>query len=201
MLALAAVLTRRRGLMRGAVGAVYVVAALAVVASIVLLVALVTRDFSNHYVYSYTSRSLSLAYTVSAFWAGNAGSLLLWLLLMAVFSLVALRQIRREDPPSAPYVTAILLAITSVLLPADRVRARFQPLRPGARGGGSRRRSGSEPHAAAPGHGDTPRRALPRATWASPSPSRWPWADSWLAARAPLGCRRYAAGRWWAGSF
>ncbi len=99
--------------MRGAVAAVYVVAALAVVASIVLVVALVTRDFSNHYVYTYTSRSLSLAYTVSGFWAGNAGSLLLWLLLMAVFSLVALRQIRRENPPSAPYVAVILLAITT----------------------------------------------------------------------------------------
>jgi cytochrome c-type biogenesis protein CcmF len=112
-LALAAVLTRRRGLMRAAMIAAYAVAALAVIASIVLLVLLVTRDFSNHYVYSYTSRSLSLAYTISAFWAGNAGSILLWLVLMAVFSVVALRQIRREDAPSAPYVAAILLAITA----------------------------------------------------------------------------------------
>ncbi|HLA81692.1 MAG TPA: cytochrome c biogenesis protein CcsA, partial [Thermoleophilia bacterium] len=112
-LALAALSTNRRGLMRGAVGAVYVVTALAVIASIALLVALLTRDFSNEYVYSYTSRSLSLAYTISAFWAGNAGSLLLWLLLMAVFSLVAIRQIRKGDAPSAPYVTAILLAITT----------------------------------------------------------------------------------------
>ncbi len=112
-LSLASLTTRRQSLMRGAVAAVYAVAALVVVASIVLLVLLVTRDFTNEYVYSYTSRSLSLAYTVSAFWAGNAGSLLLWLLLMAVFSLIALRQIRREDAPSAPYVAAILLAITA----------------------------------------------------------------------------------------
>jgi len=112
-LALALAATRRPGLIRGSAGAVYGVAALAVIASIVLMVALVTRDFSNHYVYSYTSRSLSVAYTVSAFWAGNAGSLLLWLLLMAVFSVVALRQIRREDAPSGPYVAAILLAITA----------------------------------------------------------------------------------------
>jgi len=112
-LGLAALSSRRRGLTRAAVAAVYAVAALAVIASIVLVVLLVTRDFSNHYVYTYTSQSLSLAYTVSAFWAGNAGSLLLWLLLMAVFSLVAVRQIRREDPPSAPYATVILLAITA----------------------------------------------------------------------------------------
>jgi len=31
---------------------------------------------------------------------------------MAVFSLVALRQIRREDPDTAPYAATILLAIT-----------------------------------------------------------------------------------------
>ncbi len=112
-LAFAALHTGRRGFVRGAVGAVYVVAALTVIASIVLLVALVSRDFSNDYVASHTSRSLPLAYTISAFWAGNAGSLLLWLLLMAVFSLVALRQIRRENAPSTPYVAAILLAITT----------------------------------------------------------------------------------------
>ena len=112
-LGLAGIFTGRRGLARGAVAAVYTVAALAVLASILLVVALVTRDFSNQYVAEYTSRSLPFAYTISAFWAGNAGSLLLWLLLMAVFSLIAVRQIRREDAPSAPFVTVILLAITA----------------------------------------------------------------------------------------
>jgi cytochrome c-type biogenesis protein CcmF len=112
-LAIAAIPADRRGLLRGAVAAVYAAAALAVVASVVLLVALVTRDFGNEYVYSYTSRSLPMAFTVSAFWAGNAGSLLLWLLIMSIFSLISLRQIRREDAPSAPYVAAILLAITT----------------------------------------------------------------------------------------
>ena len=80
-LAFAALRTGRRNFERGAVGAVYAVAALAVVASITLLVLLLTKDFSNDYVASHTSRSLPFAYTVSAFWAGNAGSLLLWLLL------------------------------------------------------------------------------------------------------------------------
>jgi cytochrome c-type biogenesis protein CcmF len=110
-LALAGLSTGRRELTRSAVTAVYVVTGLAVVASIALVVVLVTRDFSNQYVYDYTSKSLSLAYTMSGFWAGNAGSLLLWLLLLAIFSLVALRQIRREDPDSTPYVAPILLAI------------------------------------------------------------------------------------------
>jgi cytochrome c-type biogenesis protein CcmF len=113
VLALGAAATGRERWMRAAMAAVYAVAGLAVLASIVLVVVLVTRDFSNHYVYTYTSRSLSIAYTVSAFWAGNAGSLLLWTLMMAVFSLIALRQIRRESPESAPFVAPILLAITA----------------------------------------------------------------------------------------
>jgi cytochrome c-type biogenesis protein CcmF len=112
-LGLAGIFTGRRGPAHGAVAAVYAVAGLAVLASILLVIALVTRDFSNHYVAEYTSRSLPLAYTISAFWAGNAGSLLLWLLLMALFSLVAVRQIHREDGPSAPFTTVILLAITA----------------------------------------------------------------------------------------
>ncbi len=112
-LALAGAYTGRREMTRAAVIAVHVVATLAVIASIVLVVLLVTRDFSNEYVATYTSRSLSIAYTVSAFWAGNAGSLLLWLVLLSIFSLVAVRQIRRENPPSTAWVAAILLAITS----------------------------------------------------------------------------------------
>jgi len=47
LLALAAAATRRPGLLRGAVGAVYAIAALVVIGSVVLLVALVTRDFGN----------------------------------------------------------------------------------------------------------------------------------------------------------
>ncbi len=114
--------------MRGAVTAVYVVAGLAVVASIVLVVALVTRDFSNHYVYDYTSRSLSLAYTVSAFWAGNAGSLLLWLLLMA--DLLSRRA--PADPQGGPALCPVCDGHPAgdhhLLLAADRVRERFQPV-------------------------------------------------------------------------
>jgi len=112
-LALAAIVRRSDEAARSAFLAVHAVAALAVLASLSLVVLLVTRDFSNYYVYSYTARSLPFAYTLSAFWAGNAGSLLLWLLLMAVFSLVVLRQLRREAPSSAPHAAAVLLAITA----------------------------------------------------------------------------------------
>ncbi|MCH5277003.1 MAG: heme lyase CcmF/NrfE family subunit [Desulfovibrionaceae bacterium] len=53
-------------------------------ASGILLSALVNCDFSLDYVASYTDRALSLFYRVTAFWAGQAGSLLFWALMVAL---------------------------------------------------------------------------------------------------------------------
>ena len=50
------------------------------VASGVLLAALLRNDFSFDYVARTTSEALPTAYTISAFWGGQEGSLLLWLL-------------------------------------------------------------------------------------------------------------------------
>jgi len=55
------------------------------VASAALLTLLLRRDFSVTYVAQHTSSELPLAYTISAFWAGAEGSLLLWLWLQAGF--------------------------------------------------------------------------------------------------------------------
>ncbi|HXG75172.1 MAG TPA: cytochrome c-type biogenesis CcmF C-terminal domain-containing protein [Gaiellaceae bacterium] len=59
------------------------------VASAVLLAALLRNDFSFRYVADTTSRDLPTAYTISAFWGGQEGSLLLWLLVLTGFAAVA----------------------------------------------------------------------------------------------------------------
>jgi cytochrome c-type biogenesis protein CcmF len=56
-----------------------------VLASAILTVALWRRDFSFIYVAEYTDTLLPLFYAVTAFWAGQAGSLLFWMLTLAVF--------------------------------------------------------------------------------------------------------------------
>jgi len=56
-----------------------------IVASAILIVALWRRDFSFVYVAEYTDSLLPLFYAVTAFWAGQAGSLLFWMLALAVF--------------------------------------------------------------------------------------------------------------------
>ncbi len=61
------------------------------VASAVLLSALLRNDFSFTYVASTTSEALPTAYTISAFWGGQEGSLLLWLLVLTGFAAAAVR--------------------------------------------------------------------------------------------------------------
>ncbi len=60
-----------------------------IVASGVLLSALLRNDFSFTYVARSTSEALPTAYTISAFWGGQEGSLLLWLLVLTGFGAAA----------------------------------------------------------------------------------------------------------------
>src|SRR5215210_1624468 len=61
-----------------------------VVASIVLAAALLRRDFSFSYVAAHTSRELPWQYALSAFWGGQEGSLLLWLLVLGAYGALAI---------------------------------------------------------------------------------------------------------------
>ena len=79
-----------------AVQAVNAAAGLLTLAAVLLLSFLFLRDFRLEYVASFTSLSLSSAYALSAFWAGQEGSLLFWTWAMAACSAVFLRSARRE---------------------------------------------------------------------------------------------------------
>lgn len=72
-------------------------AASIVAASLVLLTALATSDFSIEYVARYTDLALPLFYKLSAFWGGQSGSLLLWALLLVVFSSVEIFRLKKEN--------------------------------------------------------------------------------------------------------
>jgi cytochrome c-type biogenesis protein CcmF len=54
--------------------------------SVVLLSAFINKDFSYRYVFEYSDSFLPLFYRITAFWAGQAGSLLFWALSMAVLT-------------------------------------------------------------------------------------------------------------------
>src|SRR5439155_22273980 len=57
-------------------------------AAALLWYAFFTRDFSIAYVALNTSRSTAPWYTLSALWAGMAGSLLLWCLILSIYAAV-----------------------------------------------------------------------------------------------------------------
>src|SRR5688572_33209111 len=71
---------RRRRLALSAQNALLAAFGAAAVASAVLLAALLRRDFSFTYVAKHTSERLPTPYAISAFWGGQEGPLLLWLL-------------------------------------------------------------------------------------------------------------------------
>ncbi len=107
-LALVGLVLKKPILVRVAMWALYAVLAFSVAAAAVLIAAFFARDFGNAYVYEHSSRALPFIYTLSALWAGNSGSLLLWLVLMALFAVLASRGGRKRDAASAPYLVAIL---------------------------------------------------------------------------------------------
>ena len=71
-----------------------------------LLALFLADDFRFQYVASYSAAALPAAYKISALWAGNDGSLLLWTFLMLV--LAATCVIRRKDDELIPHVVATL---------------------------------------------------------------------------------------------
>ncbi len=78
---------------------IIVVSVLVVIASFALISALLNHDFSLSYVAQYSSTDLSLVYLISAFWAGQEGSLLFWLVILAVciFFLLVFNWKERRD--------------------------------------------------------------------------------------------------------
>ncbi|GAB7024354.1 heme lyase CcmF/NrfE family subunit [Salidesulfovibrio brasiliensis] len=62
----------------------YGAAGCVIASSVILLAALMTRDYSFQYVYENVDETLSFMYTITGFWGGRAGSLLFWELIITV---------------------------------------------------------------------------------------------------------------------
>ncbi len=68
-------------------------------------------DFANRYVAEHSSTDLSLGYRLSALWAGNEGSMMLWVWVLSLYSAVIAFQPGEEGRNMAPYVNLILQGI------------------------------------------------------------------------------------------
>ncbi len=108
-----AALRGRRRLLESARNALFGALAATGVASVVLLGALAARDLSFTYVAEHTSRELPLRYALSAFWSGQEGSLLLWLLVLLTMSTAAVALNGRLTRDVLPWTVPILAAVAT----------------------------------------------------------------------------------------
>ncbi|HEX5449092.1 MAG TPA: heme lyase CcmF/NrfE family subunit [Gaiellaceae bacterium] len=96
------------------------------VAAVILASALVRHDFSFVYVASHTNRTLPKIYALTAFWGGQEGSLLLWLLVLTGYGALAVALNRRlQDlivwvvPVIAGIATFFAFVLVAVASPFD----------------------------------------------------------------------------------
>jgi cytochrome c-type biogenesis protein CcmF len=102
----------RKSAERGAVA----LFALLTLASIVLVYLLAVRDLTIEYVARYTSSALPMSYAVSAFWAGNAGSLLLWAWLLSGYAAILVWRNRINPTPLVILAVGVLMVIGAFFL-------------------------------------------------------------------------------------
>ncbi len=69
---------------------------LVTLASLTLVYGFVKQDFSIKYVANHSSRDLPMFYTISAFWAGQEGSILFWLWLLTLFGIILVWRSRKD---------------------------------------------------------------------------------------------------------
>ncbi|MDO8684554.1 MAG: cytochrome c biogenesis protein CcsA [Armatimonadota bacterium] len=69
-----------------------------VIASAYLMVMILNHRFDIHYIMSYSSTDLQLNYLISAFWAGQEGSFLLWALFGAIIGLFLAAKSKDYEP-------------------------------------------------------------------------------------------------------
>jgi cytochrome c-type biogenesis protein CcmF len=75
-----------------------------VLSSFYFLYLILTHNFQYDYIYRYSSRSLPLGYLISAFWAGQEGSYLLWTLFVSVIGFIFYRTAKQFESWSMIFV-------------------------------------------------------------------------------------------------
>jgi cytochrome c-type biogenesis protein CcmF len=102
--------TRRPEWTRVAERSVWLIFAFTTLAMAALFHAFASSDFGLSYVAQHSARSMSLHYRLAALWGGQAGSLLLWLWMLAAYAAAATWVNRAQNRTLMPWVIVVLLA-------------------------------------------------------------------------------------------
>ena len=109
-------LTGRREWAVSARRAIYALLGLLVLAMVLLEAAYIRSDFSFELVAQNSSTDTPTFYKLTAMWSSQAGSLLLWVFLLALFSSAVLFLTRRRLRDITPYATAVLGGVAAFFL-------------------------------------------------------------------------------------
>ncbi|MBB5174799.1 heme lyase CcmF/NrfE family subunit [Texcoconibacillus texcoconensis] len=95
-------------MINSAKGAALSVFILATISMFLMFYLLATNQFQFQYVYQNTSTDLSMFYKLSAMWAGNEGSLLLWTYILTMYTVMVVFSNKMKNNPMTPYIGAII---------------------------------------------------------------------------------------------
>ena len=110
---------------------VWVVTLLLSVSMAALFWALFSNDFRFAYVAQHSARDMGLGYRLSALWGGQAGSLLLWGWMVAIYGSTALFANRHTQRSQVPWVAlCLLLNVTFFLVLCAFISRPFEMLPP-----------------------------------------------------------------------
>jgi len=96
--------------------AFYATAAMIFIASVVLETALLTHDFSIAYVTEHSDLSTPIALVAAAFYGGQEGSLLYWVLILAILGSASLLASSALGPRLAAYAAGVMAVIVTFFL-------------------------------------------------------------------------------------
>jgi cytochrome c-type biogenesis protein CcmF len=102
---------RSRRLVMSSVYGLYAFTALIALSGAMIIYAFVSHDYAIKYVYEVSDTSMSFWYKVTAFWGGLDGSLLFWVLVLALFACVAIRVNHRRHRDMIGFVVATIMVV------------------------------------------------------------------------------------------
>src|SRR5918993_896827 len=107
---------RSRAMVESGIGAFYLITAIMLAASSVIIHAFVTGNFSIKYVQRYSDSSLPLFYKLASYWGGLDGSIMFWVTLLSIFGSVAVYVNRERHRELIPYVVTVISVVQMFFL-------------------------------------------------------------------------------------
>ena len=105
--------SRSSGLVESGERAAITTWGLLILCAATVITAFLQDRFELRFVAGFSNRDMPWFYKLTALWAGQSGSLLLWVSVLATFVVVVILQNQRRNRVLMPYATATLMAIVA----------------------------------------------------------------------------------------